>query len=102
MTESEVTKESTKFLKSKGIWHRRFNAGHSGHIRSVPGNPDFIAILPKTGLFWGIEFKGKGGKPSKAQLRTGIEIQDSGGVFTIARFPTHIKALEEAIRVYDR
>lgn len=55
---------------------------HGGDLYQETGIPDILACWG--GLFFGIEVKDPGGKPSAIQLAQGARIKKAGGHFIIA------------------
>ena len=89
MTEAQVTKECCKYLKKKGIWYARYNAGHSGYVKTRKGLPDHVVC--HNGRFIGLEFKSSVGKLRPEQEDVGQEIKDAGGVYLVVRSVEDLK-----------
>ena len=62
---------------------------HGGDLYQETGIPDILACLE--GLFFGIEVKDPGGKPSAIQLAQGARIKKAGGHFIIAKSLQDVK-----------
>ena len=56
---------------------------HGGDLYQEAGIPDLLCCWG--GLFFGIEVKDPGGKPSATQLAQGIRIKKAGGHFIVAK-----------------
>ena len=56
---------------------------HGGDLYQETGIPDLLCCWG--GLFFGIEVKDPGGKPSATQLAQGIRIKKAGGHFIVAK-----------------
>ena len=67
---------------------------HGGDLYQETGIPDLLCCIK--GLFFGIEVKDPGGKPSAIQLAQGVRIKNAGGHFIIA------KSLEEVIQYLEK
>ena len=65
-----------KYLDSIGAWYfKPYMAGYGKR-----GVPDIVACI--RGVFWGIEVKRKGKKPTPLQEKRGLEIQNASGWWT--------------------
>ena len=62
---------------------------HGGHLYQETGIPDLLCCWG--GLFFGIEVKDPGGKPSAIQLAQGARIKKAGGHFIIAKSLQDVK-----------
>lgn len=62
---------------------------HGGDLYQETGIPDLLCCL--NGLFFGIEVKDPGGKPSAIQLAQGARIKKAGGHFLIATSVQQVK-----------
>jgi hypothetical protein len=92
-TEAEITKGVRGILKYAQIRHWKQHQS----LGSTPGVPDIIAIkkvkvsdlvasgVDEVGVFVGIEVKTKSGKLSDAQSKWKKYIEDSCGIFIVAR-----------------
>ena len=66
---------------------------HGGDLYQETGIPDLLCCIK--GLFFGIEVKDPGGKPSAIQLAQGARIKKAGGHFIIAK---SVQDVEDYIR----
>lgn len=62
---------------------------HGGDLYQETGIPDLLCCWG--GLFFGIEVKDPGGKPSTIQLAQGARIKKAGGHFIIAKSLQDVK-----------
>ena len=62
---------------------------HGGDLYQETGIPDLLCCWG--GLFFGIEVKDPGGKPSAIQLAQGARIKKAGGHFIIAKSVQDVK-----------
>ena len=62
---------------------------HGGDLYQETGIPDLLCCWG--GLFFGIEVKDPGGKPSAIQLAQGARIKKAGGHFLIAKSLQDVK-----------
>ena len=62
---------------------------HGGDLYQESGIPDLLCCWG--GLFFGIEVKDPGGKPSAIQLAQGVRIMKAGGHFLVAKSLQDVK-----------
>jgi hypothetical protein len=75
---------------------------HGGDLYQETGIPDLLCCWK--GLFFGIEVKDPGGKPSTIQLAQGVRIKKAGGHFIIAKNVQDIKDYikkEKIVELYE-
>ena len=68
---------------------------HGGDLYQETGIPDLLCCWG--GLFFGIEVKDPGGKPSASQLAQGARIKKAGGHFLIAKSLQDVKDYVEGL-----
>lgn len=61
----------------------------------VSGIPDFVGIIGPLGLFFSVEAKAKGGKPTPVQLARHEEIRAAGGIVLVANCVADLTPLEQ-------
>lgn len=93
------------YLRSRGVVHSitdsspvmNWENGEKKFHKKVsqPGWPDITAIHPLNGRFWGIETKNADGSMSPAQKQMREQIEDCGGIYTIAR------SVDDVARILD-
>ena len=89
--EAKVKKKVREFLKSTGAYYAMPVA--TGFASS--GVPDFLVC--KEGLFYGIECKANGNKPTALQLKNLDDIRKAGGVALVID-ETNVDQLKEFIK----
>lgn len=95
--EGKVKKRLTDMLRRHKVWY--FYPGNNGLGKS--GIPDIIAII--RGQFVGIEVKAdKKRKPTALQLKTGRDIEESGGAWLLVYDDDTIAEVEAMIRAGNR
>ena len=77
--EKELENEIKKFIREQGGLPYKI---HGGDLYQETGIPDILACW--RGLFFGIEVKRPGEKPSAIQLAQGLRIKKAGGHFLVA------------------
>lgn len=78
--EKKIENEIKAYIKSRGGLCYKI---HGGDLYQETGIPDLLCCWG--GLFFGIEVKDPGGKPSAIQLAQGARIRKAGGHFIIAK-----------------
>ena len=84
--EKEIENEIKAYIKSCGGLCYKI---HGGDLYQESGIPDLLCCWG--GLFFGIEVKDPGGKPSAIQLAQGARIKKAGGHFIIATSVQDVK-----------
>lgn len=84
--EKKIENEIKKYITSRGGLCYKI---HGGDLYQETGIPDLLVCWK--GLFFGIEVKAPGGKPSAIQLAQGVRIKKAGGHFIIARSVEDVK-----------
>lgn len=84
--EKKIENEIKDYIKSCGGLCYKI---HGGDLYQESGIPDLLCCWG--GLFFGIEVKDPGGKPSALQLAQGVRIQKAGGHFLIAKSVQDVK-----------
>lgn len=81
--EKQITQQIRQFLNMKRIFHWKVRQG----LGCVPGVPDIIGVMPKTGQLLAIEVKTEKGKMDKKgnQERFINNLQKDGAICFIAR-----------------
>ena len=90
--ESIEKAEIKKYLDLIGAWHcspQTWGLGKSGA-------PDIVACIK--GIFWGIEVKREGKKPTELQLNRAVAIRNAWGVATWGTAEKVIQQIEKAIK----
>lgn len=89
-SEKSFENKIKKYLDKQGAWYVKFFA----NAYTKKGVPDILACVD--GMFYGIEVKAEGGKPSEIQKYNIQKINESGGVAIILK-PTQFHLLKEMI-----
>ena len=89
--EGKVKKRVKEILKEVGAYYTMPVTGGYGNS----GVPDFI--ICKGGLFYGIECKANGGKPTALQLKNLEDIRKAGGVAMVID-ETNVNSLMEVFK----
>ena len=84
--EKKIENEIKEYITSRGGLCYKI---HGGDLYQETGIPDLLCCWG--GLFFGIEVKDPGGKPSPIQLAQGIRIKNAGGHFIIAKSVQDVK-----------
>lgn len=84
--EKQIENEIKQYIKECGGLSYKI---HGGDLYQETGIPDLLCCLK--GLFFGIEVKDPGGKPSAIQLVQGARIKKAGGHFLIAKSVQDVK-----------
>lgn len=84
--EKKVENEIKEYITSLGGLCYKI---HGGDLYQETGIPDLLCCWD--GLFFGIEVKDPGGKPSAIQLAQGARIKKAGGHFIIAKSLQDVK-----------
>ena len=84
--EKKIESEIKEFITEHGGLCYKI---HGGDLYQETGIPDLLVCWK--GLFFGIEVKDPGGKPSAIQLAQGIRIKNAGGHFIIAKSVQDVK-----------
>lgn len=102
ITEAMVLRDIQQYLKFKGIFGYRSNAGAFTDERTkrfirygVLGGADLTCIYPTTGQYWACEVKRPGGLLSDGQIAFLRGVRKSGGVILVAE---SIRDVEECLR----
>lgn len=90
--EKSVENEIKDYIKSRGGLCYKI---HGGDLYQETGIPDLLCCWG--GLFFGIEVKDPGGKPSAIQLAQGARIKKAGGHFLIAKSLQDVKDYIEIV-----
>ena len=88
--EAKVKKKVREFLKSVGAYY----AMPQGTGFASSGTPDFLVC--KGGLFYGIECKANGGKPTALQLKHLDDIRKAGGIALVVD-ETNVETLRKEL-----
>lgn len=78
--EKEIENSIKEYIKNCGGLCYKI---HGGDLYQETGIPDLLCCWK--GMFFGIEVKDPGGKPSTIQLVQGARIKNAGGHFIIAK-----------------
>lgn len=81
-------------FKRLGIWN--YMPANNGF--GVSGIPDFVLVV--RGLFWGVEVKADGGKPTALQVLRGQEIVAAGGKWSLVDSEESFRQLIVELEVY--
>ena len=101
-SEHDTQKAILEYLNVRGHFAMRINTGAFGgdykgkkwFIRTAPkGCPDIVGIVKNTGIFFGIEVKAHGKKPSEDQESMLAQIRNCQGIAVVAESIDDIKAL---------
>ena len=84
--EKSVEDEIKAYIKERGGLCYKI---HGGDLYQETGIPDLLCCWG--GLFFGIEVKDPGGKPSAIQLAQGARIMKAGGHFLVAKSLQDVK-----------
>lgn len=84
--EKKIETEIKEYISSRGGLCYKI---HGGDLYQETGIPDLLCCWG--GLFFGIEVKDPGGKPSAIQLAQGARIKKAGGHFIIAKSLQDVK-----------
>ena len=84
--EKEIENEIKEYIKNCGGLCYKI---HGGDLYQETGIPDLLCCWG--GLFFGIEVKDPGGKPSAIQLAQGVRIMKAGGHFLVAKSLQDVK-----------
>ena len=95
--EKEIENEIKEYIKSCGGLCYKI---HGGDLYQETGIPDLLRCWG--GLFFGIEVKDPGGKPSAIQLAQGARIKKAKGHFIIATSVEDVKNYIYEKGLYDR
>lgn len=90
--EARLQRRIQHYLKSQGIFCFKVH----GSEFMMAGLPDLIACVD--GLFYGLEVKMPGGKPSERQLYVHDQIRLSGGDVAVVTSVSEVRAIVEALR----
>ena len=94
--EKEIETEIKEYITSLGGLCYKI---HGGDLYQETGIPDLLCCWG--GLFFGIEVKEPGGKPSAIQLAQGVRIKKAGGHFIIAKSLQDVKDYIDKERLND-
>ena len=94
--EKEIETEIKEYITSLGGLCYKI---HGGDLYQETGIPDLLCCWG--GLFFGIEVKDPGGKPSAIQLAQGVRIKTAGGHFIIAKSLQDVKDYIDKERLND-
>ena len=94
MTESEIQRDITAYLKTYGFIVYRMNSGSVRHNVKMadPGTPDIFAIEPYGKSIW-IEVKTETGKLSMVQLEMHAKLRLYGQEVIVARSVEDVKGI---------